>query len=108
MDTMRVGNERDFLKAMLSKFIFHFSFEHFHSPFRTRAVWDSVFVGQTPNLKCYRYTTRAWDPNLVVKPDPQTPETHQTTGARHFYLDSSDNIIHVNATRPASKDDPVL
>src|SRR5712692_8283665 len=69
---------------------------------------DTRFVGQTPNLKGYRYTIRASDSDFVVNADPQTNETQPTTGVRHFYLDSSENVIHVNATRPASKDDPVL
>src|SRR2546430_17607639 len=69
---------------------------------------DTRFVGQTPNLKGYRYTIKASDSDFVVNADPQTTETQPTTGVRHFYLDSSENVIHVNSTRSASKDDPVL
>ena len=69
---------------------------------------DTRFVGQTPNLKGYRYTIKASDSDFVVNADPQTTETQPTTGVRHFYLDSLENVIHVNAARPASKDDPAL
>ena len=69
---------------------------------------DIRFASQTPNLKGYRYTIRASDSDFVVNADPQTTETQPTTGVRHLYLDSSDNVIHVNSTRPASKDNPVL
>src|SRR5437660_9013469 len=62
---------------------------------------DMRFVGQTPNLKGYRYTIRASESEFVVNADPQTTETQPTTGVRHFYLDSLENAIHVNATRPA-------
>ncbi len=69
---------------------------------------DTRFVGQSPNLKGYRYTIKASDSDFVVNADPQTTETQPTTGVRHFYLDSLENVIHVNAARPASKDDPAL
>jgi len=69
---------------------------------------DTRFVVQTPNLKGYRYTIKASDSDFGVNADPQTTETQPTTGARHFYLDSSENVIHVNSARSASKDDPVL
>jgi hypothetical protein len=69
---------------------------------------DQRFAGAAPNLKGYRFTINATDSDFAVNADPQTTETQPTTGSRHFYLDSSDNAIHVNATRLASKDDPVL
>ena len=69
---------------------------------------DTRFVGQTPNLKGYRYTIKASDADFVVNADPQTTETQPTTGVRHFYFDSSENVIHVNPARSASKNDPVL
>ncbi len=69
---------------------------------------DVRFVGQTPNLKGYAFTISASDSDFVVNADPKTNETQPTTGVRHFYLDSSDSAIHVNSTRPASRDDPML
>ena len=69
---------------------------------------DQRFVGKTPNLRGYRFTVSATDSEFTVNADPQTTETQPTTGNRHFYLDSSDNSVHVNARQPASRTDPML
>lgn len=69
---------------------------------------DSRFAGGSPNLKGYRFTISASDSEFAVNADPQTTETQPTTGSRHFYLDSSDNAVHVNLKQPASKNDPAL
>jgi hypothetical protein len=71
-------------------------------------VLDARFVGVAPNLKGYRFTMNATDADFSVNADPQTTETQATTGVRHFYLDSTDNSIHVNEKQAASKNDPVL
>jgi hypothetical protein len=71
-------------------------------------VLDQRFAGSTPNLRGYRFVMNVTDSDFSVNADPQTTETQPTTGGRHFYLDSSDNAIHVNATQPASRSDPVL
>src|SRR5260370_14813064 len=47
---------------------------------------DTRFVGQTPNLKGYRYTIRSSDSAFFVNADPQPTEPQPTTGVRHFYL----------------------
>ena len=71
-------------------------------------VLDQRFAGSTPNLRGYRFAMNVTASDFSVNADPQTTETQPTTGSRHFYLDSSDNAIHVNATQPASRSDLVL
>jgi hypothetical protein len=69
---------------------------------------DLRFAGRNPNLSGYRFTMNANESDFAVTADPETTEKQPTTGSRHFYLDSSDNAVHVNTTGPASKNDPVL
>jgi hypothetical protein len=69
---------------------------------------DARFAGSAPNLKGYRFTMSVTDSDFSVNADPQATETQPTTGVRHFYLDSTDNSIHVNVKQAASKNDPVL
>jgi hypothetical protein len=69
---------------------------------------DQRFAGRAPNLKGYLFTITASETGFSVNADPQTTETQPTTGARHFYLDSSDNAVHANPNQPASKSDPVI
>ena len=74
----------------------------------TAGLLDERFAGTAPNLKGYRFILNASETDFTVNADPQTTETQHTTGSRHFYLDSSDNAIHVNAAQSASKNDPLL
>src|ERR1700674_5194036 len=69
---------------------------------------DLRFAGSAPNLRGYRFTMSVTESDFSVNAEPQTTETQPTTGVRHFYLDSTDNSIHVNTTQAASKNDPVL
>jgi len=69
---------------------------------------DQRFAGAAPNLKGYRFTMTASESEYAVTADPETTEKQPTTGSRHFYLDSSDNIIHANGGQPASRNDPPL
>jgi hypothetical protein len=69
---------------------------------------DQRLAGQAPNLKGYRFTIIAGESDFSVNADPQTTENQATTGSRHFYLDSSDNMVHANPNQPASKNDPVV
>lgn len=69
---------------------------------------DTRFAGTSPNLRGYRFTMNVTDSDFSVNADPQTTETQPTTGVRHFYLDSTDNSIHVNTGQTASKNDPVV
>src|SRR5262249_12077577 len=61
---------------------------------------DSRFASASPNLRGYRFTMRATDSDFSVNADPETTERQPTTGVRHFYLDSSDNVIRVNSSQP--------
>ena len=69
---------------------------------------DQRFAGSEPNLKGYRLVMKIADSDFMVNADPQTTQSQPTTGARHFYLDSSDNAVHVNARQAASRNDPLL
>jgi len=71
-------------------------------------VLDRRFAESTPNVKGYRFTMSVTDSDFSVNADPQTTETQPTTGTRHFFLNSSDNAVHANATQAASKSDPVV
>jgi hypothetical protein len=68
---------------------------------------DQRFAGSTPNVQGYRYSISATEAEFTVNADPQRTETHPATGTRHFYLDGSDNVVHVNPTQTASRSDPV-
>lgn len=69
---------------------------------------DARFSGNAPNLKGYRFVMNVTETDFSVSADPQTTDKQRTTGVRHFFLDSNDNSIHVNAAQAASKGDPVL
>ncbi|MDX6385898.1 MAG: hypothetical protein QOK48_3471 [Blastocatellia bacterium] len=69
---------------------------------------DSRFAAPTPNQRGYRFAITASESEFSVTADPQTTETQPTTGVRHFYLEGSDNAVHANPTRAASKGDPVV
>jgi hypothetical protein len=44
----------------------------------------------------------------AVNADPETTQTNPTTGGRHFYLDSTDGVVHVSPTQSATRQDPAL
>ena len=69
---------------------------------------DQRFAGSAPNLRGYQFTINSTESSYSVNADPHTTETQPTTGTRHFYLDSDDNIVRVNASQSASKSDPGL
>ena len=68
---------------------------------------DQRFASATPTLKGYRLSMKSSENEFTVNADPET-QPQGTTGSRHFYLDSSGNAIHVNATQAAGKTDPIL
>ncbi len=68
---------------------------------------DQRFASAAPTLKGYRLSMKSSENEFTVNADPEI-QPQGTTGSRHFYLDSSDNAIHVNATQTASKSDPLL
>ena len=69
---------------------------------------DERFAGATPNLRGYRFTIVANEKEYAVNADPEVTQTAPTTGSRHFYLDSTDNVIHVNPSATATRQDPAL
>lgn len=69
---------------------------------------DVRFGGESPNLRGYRFTMTANESDFSVNADPQPSQAPETTGGRHFYLDSTDNAIRVNPTQRASKNDSPL
>jgi hypothetical protein len=68
---------------------------------------DQRFASATPTLKGYRLSMKSSENEFTVNADPET-QPQGTTGSRHFYLESSDTAIHVNATQTAGKTDPIL
>ena len=68
---------------------------------------DQRFAGSNPELRGYRFSLIASENEFVVNADPQA-QTGSATGSRHFYLDSTENAIHVNSSQPATKQDPLL
>ena len=68
---------------------------------------DQRFAGSNPSLRGYRFAMTASENEFMVNADPQT-QTGPPTGSRHFYLDSTNNAIHVNSSQPATKQDPLL
>ena len=69
---------------------------------------DQRFTGDAPTMRGYRFTMTASENDFSVNADPQPTQAPETTGGRHFYLDSTDNAVRVNATQRASKSDPSL
>jgi hypothetical protein len=69
---------------------------------------DQRFAEETPVLRGYRFKMTAGESDFSVIADPQTAEGQATRGSRHFYLDSTDNTIHANATQTAARTDPAL
>jgi len=68
---------------------------------------DQRFAGANPSLRGYRFAMTASENGFVVNADPPT-QAGPVTGTRHFYMDSTDNAIHVNSSQPATKQDPLL
>jgi hypothetical protein len=69
---------------------------------------DERFAADSPNIRGYRFVMKTSESDFSVNADPEVTQNQPTTGARHFYLDSTDNSIHVNQTQTASKSDPTL
>jgi prepilin-type N-terminal cleavage/methylation domain-containing protein len=69
----------------------------------------SKFAGNPPSTDGYIYTlkvtpkTAGAPSSYTLNADPQG----EGSGTNHFYIDSSDSSIHVNATQTAGPTDPV-
>ena len=68
---------------------------------------DSRFNSDKPVMSQYAYTmevgSEAGRPYFRCNADP----SGEGASGRHFYIDSSSNSIHANATQPASASDPL-
>lgn len=64
---------------------------------------DQRFAGPAPTVRGYRFAISNNADEFSVNADPGP----QLTG-RHLYVDSTDNVIHVNASASASRNDPAL
>jgi hypothetical protein len=69
---------------------------------------DQILSADEPYLRGYRFTIKVTESDFSVNADPHLTESQTTSGGRHFYLESSDNAVHVNTGQPASKGDPTL
>jgi type II secretory pathway pseudopilin PulG len=73
-------------------------------------VLSTKFQSNPPSTDGYIFTLKvvpksATQPtSYTLNADPQT----DTTGSNHYYLDSADGSIHVNATQPAGPNDAAL
>ncbi|MDX6693750.1 MAG: hypothetical protein QOF02_1353 [Blastocatellia bacterium] len=75
---------------------------------------DSRFAGHTPELGGYVYTIKLAPASggeaakFVVYADPKTPASGIQTKGRHLYVDSTNSVVHANATQQASASDPAF
>ena len=76
---------------------------------------DARFGGDRPIVGGYVLTIKVTPKDPAVRPasyainaDPQVDIAAGSTGTRHFYMDSVDAAIHVNAKQAASASDPQL
>jgi prepilin-type N-terminal cleavage/methylation domain-containing protein len=70
-------------------------------------VLSTKFAGNPPSTDGYIFTLKVVPKSATsytLNADPQT----DTTGGNHYYLDSNDGSIHVNATQPAGPNDTPL
>jgi hypothetical protein len=73
---------------------------------------DARFKGQRPSLSQYSYTITVMDKSSDAATASYScnadPEGTGNRSGRHFYIDSTSNDIHANATQPASATDEVI
>ena len=74
---------------------------------------DARFSGDTPVVEGYVFTMKVISKStteqggFAVNADPQISQGADATGRNHFYRDA-DNMIHANASQPASATDPPI
>jgi hypothetical protein len=73
---------------------------------------DARFKGERPSLNEYSYTMtvteKSTDATTASYSCNADPERTGDRAGRHFYADSSSNLIHVNVTQPASATDEII
>lgn len=81
---------------------------------RKENLLDQRFDGATPILDGYVYTMKVIPKSTTeqagytINADPQVAEGVSATGRNHYFVSSDTNTIHVNATQPASANDPPI
>ena len=110
---LRAGNEAATLQNV--KTIAAVEIQYFNRHNRTFATFDqlvkeqmltSKFAGDPVIVDDYILTLNVSasrpNPSYIITADPQS----DSSGRRHFYLNSTSEIIHANPDRHASADDP--
>lgn len=73
---------------------------------------DARFKGDRPSLNQYSYTITLTESSANAGATSYScnadPERTGDRAGRHFYIDSSSNDIHVNATQPATATDEII
>lgn len=75
---------------------------------------DGRFAGTAPVVEGYVFTIRLSpkgeerSSEYRVNADPKQDDGTSTAGARHLYIDWTSNVVHGNATQPATVNDPPL
>ena len=73
---------------------------------------DSRFKGERPSVNEYAYTIAVSEKSESTGTNSYTcnadPERTGDRAGRHFYIDSTSNDIHLNATQPASAADEIF
>ncbi len=69
---------------------------------------DARFKGDQPVVGGYVFSMSVSPGSYTVTADPKQGVAAGSTGGRHFFMDSSDNAIHFNLTKPATASDPTL
>ena len=75
---------------------------------------DQRFAGATPVVEGYAFTLQLTPKSdsgtaaYIINADPKQTDGTSTGGARHLYLDSSNNVVRANAQRPATANDPPI
>jgi hypothetical protein len=75
---------------------------------------DQRFAGTTPLVEGYAFTLKLTPKSggesaaYSINADPNQENKTSTGGARHLFMDSSSNVIHVNTGQPATAHDPTL
>ncbi len=76
---------------------------------------DDIFIGEQPVVNGYIFTMKVEQPFngksafYTINADPQISEGMQSTGVRHFYIDSvSSSIKFTEENRPAKAEDPSM
>jgi prepilin-type N-terminal cleavage/methylation domain-containing protein len=81
---------------------------------RKENLLDERYDGSTPVVEGYVFTMKViprstnQQAGYTINADPQVSEGVSATGKNHYYVDSDTNTIHVNATQPATAQDPPI